>query len=68
MDDLKQGYRDAEQNTRELGREADGGTDPKDHIGNIGDEAGRNLGNLGDDVSNEGDRTFPDTQPSDKQY
>lgn len=66
MDDLKQGYREAEQATKEAARAADG-TDLQDHVGNIGDETNKNLGNLGDDVPEGADRTFPDEKVSDRQ-
>lgn len=67
MDDVKETWREGEQKVAETSRAADG-TDLKDHIGNIGDEARKDLGNLGDDVKEGADRTYPDPQVSDKQY
>ncbi len=66
MDDLKKTWREGEQGVAETSRGADG-TDLKDHVGNIGDEARKDLGNLGDDIRDGGDRTYPDPQVSDKQ-
>ena len=67
MDELKKTWREGEQKVAEGSRGADG-TDPADHVGNIGDEARENVANLGDDLREGGDRTYPDPQVSEKQY
>ncbi len=61
MDDIRAGYRDAEQETDEAIRGQDGRT-PADEGGNIGDRLGHDLGNLGEhpgDVGGSTDTTFP---------
>jgi hypothetical protein len=66
MDDLKSGYRGAENKTKEVARELDG-HDVTDDIGNMGDDIRKGLGDagdqlrrgaddLGDRVGNAGDR------------
>jgi hypothetical protein len=50
MDDIKKGYREAEETTKETMRKADGEEDFADKVGNLGDDIRKNLGNLGDDV------------------
>lgn len=67
MDDVKKTYREAEQDVAEASRAADG-TDLADHVGNIGDEARKDLGNLGDEVREGADRTYPDPEVSEKEY
>lgn len=72
MDELKKAFRGGEQGTREVARDIDG-HDLSDDIGNIGDQARHDLGNLGDDVRGGADRggadrTFPETEPSDKTF
>jgi hypothetical protein len=47
--DVKKGYREVEEKSRELGREVDG-HDIGDDIGNAGDEIRKDLGNTGDDI------------------
>jgi hypothetical protein len=47
MDDVKRGYREAENKAREAGREMDG-HDLSDDIGNAGDDIRKDLGNAGD--------------------
>jgi hypothetical protein len=47
--DVKKGYREVEDKSRELGREVDG-HDIGDDIGNAGDEIRKDLGNTGDDI------------------
>ncbi|HEX5828981.1 MAG TPA: hypothetical protein VFY23_15760 [Candidatus Limnocylindrales bacterium] len=49
MDDLKKGYREGEETTKEAWRNRDG-EDLADKVGNIGDDIRKNLGNLGDDA------------------
>jgi hypothetical protein len=50
MDDLKKGYREAEETTKETLRKADGEEDLGDKVANLGDDIKKNLGNLGDDI------------------
>ena len=50
MDDVKKGYREAEETAKETMRKADGEEDLGDKVGNLGDDIRKNLGNLGDDV------------------
>ena len=68
MDDLKSGYREAENKTKEAAREMDG-HDVTDEIGNVGDDIRKGLGDagdkvrrgaddLGDQVEGEADRRF----------
>ncbi len=47
--DVKKGYREVEDKSRELGRELDG-HDIGDDVGNAGDEIRKDLGNTGDDI------------------
>jgi hypothetical protein len=49
MDDLKKGYREAEETTKEAWRNRDG-EDLADKVGNVGDDITKHLGNLGDDT------------------
>jgi hypothetical protein len=60
MDDVKRGFREAENKTREAGRELDG-HDVTDDIGNAGDDIRKELGNAGDatrrTADDVGDRT-----------
>ena len=51
MDDIKKGYREAEETTKEAWRNRDG-EDLADKVGNLGDDISKNLGNLGDDARN----------------
>jgi hypothetical protein len=55
MDDVKKGYREAEETTKEAWRKSDGEEDLSDKLGNAGDEARKNLGNLGDDARDAAD-------------
>jgi hypothetical protein len=50
VDDLKKGYREGEETTKEAWRKRDG-EDLADKVGNAGDDVRKNLGNLGDDAS-----------------
>ena len=50
MDDVKKGYREAEETAKETMRKADGEESLADKAGNLGDDIRKNLGNLGDDV------------------
>lgn len=49
MDDIKKGFREGEESTKEAWRNRDG-EDLADKVGNAGDDIRKNLGNLGDDV------------------
>ena len=49
MDDVKKGYREAEETTKEAWRKRDG-EDLADKVGNLGDDIRKELGNLGDDA------------------
>jgi hypothetical protein len=67
MDEVQRTCRDVEANVKKGVRGIDG-TDPKDYVGNTGDEIGTDLGNLGDDVRRagrepEGPRGEPATTP-----
>ena len=67
MDQAKRTYRNVKTDVKKTARGIDG-TDPKDHVGNAGDEVGKDLGNLGDDVRKagrepEGPRDDPTTTP-----
>ena len=53
MDEAKRTYRDVKTDMKKAARGIDG-TDPKDYIGNAGDEIGKDLGNLGDGVREAG--------------
>jgi hypothetical protein len=66
MDELKKEYRELERDATERSPQADREPGAVDEVGNVGDEARRDLGNLGDDVRDTGDRTFPEVEPSDK--
>lgn len=59
MDDVKQGYRDAEDKAKETWRRADGDEDLADKVGNLGDDIRRELGNAGDKVGDAADRMDP---------
>ena len=50
MNEIKKGYREAEETAKETWRKSDG-EDLADKVGNLGDDIRKNLGNLGDDVS-----------------
>jgi hypothetical protein len=52
MDQMKKGYREAEETAKETWRKADGEEDLADKVGNLGDDIRKNLGNAGDDVRN----------------
>jgi hypothetical protein len=52
MDQVKKGYREAEETAKETWRKADGEEDLADKVGNLGDDIRKNLGNAGDDVRN----------------
>jgi len=64
MDDVKQGYREAENKAKEFGRKADGEEDLADKVGNLGDDIRQGLGNAGDEldkaIDNADDRTDHD--------
>ena len=59
MDNLKQPYRDVEQETKKTLRDIDG-DDLGDDIGNAGDEVRKDLGNAGDTARRETERTIDD--------
>ena len=50
MDEIKKGYREAEETAKETWRKADGEEDLADKVGNLGDDIRKNLGNAGDDI------------------
>jgi len=50
MDDLKQGYREGENKTKEALRKADGEESLGDKVGNLGDDIRQGLGNAGDEI------------------
>jgi hypothetical protein len=54
MDDLKKGYREGEETTKEAWRKRDG-EDLADKVGNAGDDVRKELGNLGDDLKDTAD-------------
>jgi hypothetical protein len=56
MDDLKKGYREAEETGKETLRKADGDESLADKIGNAGDDIRKELGNAGDDMREGADR------------
>ncbi len=49
MDDVKKGYREAEETTKETWRKSDG-EDLADKVGNAGDDIRKGLGDAGDDI------------------
>ena len=49
MDDVKKGYREAEETAKENWRKADGEEDLADKVGNLGDDIRKGLGNAGDE-------------------
>jgi hypothetical protein len=49
MDDLKKGYREGEETSKEAWRKRDG-EDLADKVGNAGDDIRKDLGNAGDDI------------------
>jgi hypothetical protein len=51
MNEIKKGYREAEETAKETWRKADGEEDLADKVGNLGDDVRKELGNLGDTVS-----------------
>ena len=55
MDDVKQGYRDTKNQTKEQVRKIDGNS-PSDVIGNIGDDVRDGLGKAGDEARKRADR------------
>ena len=64
MDEAKRTYRDVKTDIKKAARGIDG-TDPKDQVGNAGDEIGKDLGNTGDDVRKAGrERKVPGDDPA----
>ncbi len=55
MDDMKKGYREAEETSKEAWRNRDGES-PADALGNLGDDVRKNLGNAGDEANKEADQ------------
>jgi hypothetical protein len=55
--DVKKTYREGEQAAKEGWRKSDGDESLSDKVGNVGDEARKDLGNAGDDLSHAGDTT-----------
>ena len=62
MDDAKRTYREGEQDTKKAWRDADGHESLSDKVGNVGDEARKDLGNAGDDLTG-GDTGYGGTNP-----
>lgn len=60
MDDVKKGYREAEETTKETWRKADGEEDLADKVGNLGDDIRKGLGNAGDELREGADRVARD--------
>ena len=54
MDDVKKGYREGEESTKEAWRKHDG-EDLADKIGNAGDDIRKELGNAGDKLDDVAD-------------
>jgi hypothetical protein len=50
MDQVKKGYREAEETAKERWRKADGEEDLADKVGNLGDDIRKELGNAGDEL------------------
>jgi gas vesicle protein len=50
MDEVKQGYREVENKTKEAWRQADGDESIADKVGNVGDDVRDGVGNLADDI------------------
>ena len=57
MDNVKQPYREAEQDVKKTLRDVDG-HDVTDDLGNAGDEVRKDLGNAGDKIRGGTDRTI----------
>jgi len=56
MDEMKKGYREAEETTKETARKADGDESLADKVGNAGDDIRKELGNAGDKVRDGADK------------
>jgi len=76
MDDMKKGYREAEETSKEAWRNRDGES-VTDALGNAGDDMRKNLGDLGDDAREEADKSHTsdtdldapnDTGTTDRRY
>ena len=63
MDDVKQGYRETEEKSKEAWRKRDG-EDLADKVGNAGDEMRKDLGNAGDEVRRGGELSTDDDYKS----
>ncbi len=64
MDDIKKTYREGETGAKEAWRDADG-RDLKDEVGNMGDQARKDLGNAGDDIRRQSEEPHPEeTDPN----
>jgi len=59
MDEVKKGYREGEESTKEAWRKRDG-EDLADKIGNAGDDIRKELGNAGDKLDDVDDRPVED--------
>jgi hypothetical protein len=66
MDELKSGFREGEETTKETWRNRDG-EDLADKLGNAGDDVRKELGNLGDKADDNADRAAED-RPADRGY
>jgi hypothetical protein len=70
VDDVKKGYRETEETTKEAWRKSDG-EDLADKVGNVGDDIRKGLGDAGDDIrqgvddaGERGDTEFDRRQPT----
>ena len=57
MDDVKRGYREAENKTKETLRKGDGDESLSDKVANAGDDIRQGLGNAGDEAREALDRS-----------
>ena len=68
MDDVKKGYREAEETTKEAWRKSDGEEDLADKLGNAGDDARKELGNLGDEARDTADDAVDEEETFQRQF
>jgi hypothetical protein len=67
MDDIKKGYREGEESTKEAWRKRDG-EDLADKLGNAGDDIRKELGNAGDKLDDHVDDRPVEDRPVDRGY
>jgi hypothetical protein len=67
MDEMKKGYREGEESSKEAWRKRDG-EDLADKVGNAGDDIRKNLGNAGDDAREAGHDAEHDADRSTGNY